>query len=138
LLQFTFAIQYALEALTYLAAQPEAAPVPSHVMAEARGLPERFLLKVLKPLVSAGMLRSVKGPHGGYVLTRKPNEITVLDVAEGVEPGFLAAGRERGGHLGPYLERLGGRVGEAVRGVLERQTLADCLAADRKAGRGKK
>jgi Rrf2 family protein len=138
LVQFTFAIQYALEALTYLAAQPEAAPVPSHVIAETRGLPERFLLKILTPLVKAGMLRSVKGPNGGYVLTRKPKEITVLDVAEGVEPGFLKAGRDRGGELGPYLERLGNTAAKAVRGVLERQTLADCLAADRKAGRTKK
>jgi Rrf2 family protein len=138
LVQFTFAIQYALEALTYLAAEPDDRPVPSHVMAEARGLPERFLLKILKPLVSAGVVRSAKGPNGGYLLTRKPKEITVLDVAEGVEPGFLAVGRDRGGQLAPYLERLGGRVGDAARAILAGQTLADCLAADRKAGRTKK
>ena len=53
-------------------------PLPSHVVAEARGIPERFLLKVLKPLVSSGVLRSVKGMSQkdlDFLLTRKPTPL---------------------------------------------------------------
>ena len=60
-------------------------PVASHHIAAARGIPDRFLLKVLKPLVSARILLSLKGPHGGYRLARKAEEISLLDVLEAVD-----------------------------------------------------
>jgi Rrf2 family protein len=62
---------YALQAVVYLAKQEDgAAPVTSHVIAEKRKVPERYLLKVLKPLVSAQVLVSVRGPNDGYRLAR--------------------------------------------------------------------
>ena len=54
-------------------------PVASHHIARARGIPELFLLKILKPLVSARILRSVKGPNGGYRLARPAQKITMLE-----------------------------------------------------------
>ena len=53
---------YALHALEYLAGRAEGTPVASHHIAQARGVPEKYLLKALWPLVSAGLLRSLKGP----------------------------------------------------------------------------
>jgi len=60
-------------------------PVASHKIAQERGIPERFLLKVLKPLVSARVLMSIKGPNGGYRLARSPSDITVLEIVEAVD-----------------------------------------------------
>ena len=60
-------------------------PVASHHIAQARGIPERFLLKVLKPLVSARVLLSIKGPNGGYRLARPANQISLLEVVEAVD-----------------------------------------------------
>src|SRR5216684_1000325 len=60
-------------------------PVASHNIAQARGIPERFLLKVLKPLVSARVLMSIKGPNGGYKLARSPADITMLEIVEAVD-----------------------------------------------------
>src|SRR5205807_10190984 len=66
--------------------QKSSEPIPSHVMAvEARGIPKLFLLKCLLRATSAGLLRSVKGPNGGYVLARPPREISVLEIIEGVD-----------------------------------------------------
>jgi Rrf2 family protein len=76
---------YAIRALTSMAGQDGTSSVPSHVTARASGTPERFLLKVLKPLVSARILHSVKGPHGGYRLARPANQITLLDIMEAVD-----------------------------------------------------
>src|SRR5437868_1241771 len=85
-MKLTRASAYALKALAYLARQKSAGPIPSHVMAaEARGIPKLFLLKCLLRAASAGLLRSVKGPNGGYVLTRPPREISVLQIVEAVD-----------------------------------------------------
>src|SRR5437868_11127974 len=85
-MKMTRASAYALKALVYLARQKSGAPIPSHVMAAAaRGVPKLFLLKCLLRATSAGLLRSVKGPHGGYVLARPPRQISVLEIIEGVD-----------------------------------------------------
>ncbi|HEX9712235.1 MAG TPA: Rrf2 family transcriptional regulator [Actinomycetota bacterium] len=48
-------------------------------------LPEKFLPQVLATLVKAGLVGSVAGPDGGYLLTRPPGEITLLQVVEAAE-----------------------------------------------------
>src|SRR5256885_15296564 len=78
-MKLTRASTYALHAVAYMAGQnKKEQPVASHIIAHKRGIPERFLLKVLKPLVSAQVLYSVKGPNGGYRLARPAPEISVL------------------------------------------------------------
>ena len=84
-MRMTRASSYALHAVAYLAQQKSDKPVASHVIAHERGIPERFLLKVLKPLVSARVLTSIKGPNGGYRLARSPNDITLLEVVEAID-----------------------------------------------------
>lgn len=85
-LRLTRASSYALHAVAYLASQKEKdRPVASHQIAQARSIPERFLLKVLKPLVSARILLAIKGPSGGYCLARNPGDITMLEILEAVD-----------------------------------------------------
>jgi Rrf2 family protein len=84
-MKLTRASSYALHAVAYMAGQKKDQPTASHIIARKRGIPERFLLKVLKPLVSAQVLHSVKGPNGGYRLARPAAEISMLDVLEAVD-----------------------------------------------------
>lgn len=84
-MRLTHASSYALHAVVHLARTDQAGPLASHQIAKAKGIPERFLLKILKPLVAAGILRSTKGPHGGYTLARPAGDITMLEVIEAVE-----------------------------------------------------
>src|SRR6266404_500182 len=84
-MRLTRASSYALHALTNMARQKPGTPVASHKIAQEHGIPERFLLKVLHPLVSAGILSSLKGPHGGYRLARPTSDITLLEVVEAVD-----------------------------------------------------
>jgi Rrf2 family transcriptional regulator, cysteine metabolism repressor len=84
-MKLTRASSYALHAVAYMAGQKKGEPVASHIIAQDRKIPERFLLKVLKPLVSAQILHSIKGPNGGYRLAKPANEITMLDVVEAVD-----------------------------------------------------
>jgi Rrf2 family protein len=48
-------------------------------------MPERFLLQILRNLVTHGILRSTRGVDGGYMLTRPPEEISLLEVIEAIE-----------------------------------------------------
>ena len=84
-MELTRATSYAFHALAYISQQKGTKAIPSHEIAQQRGIPERFLLKVLKPLLDARILDSVKGPSGGYRLARPLNEVTFLEVVEAVE-----------------------------------------------------
>jgi Rrf2 family protein len=84
-MRLTRAASYALHAMVHIASQQSNEPLASHEIAQARNIPERFLLKVLKPLVGAGILTSVKGPRGGYRLARPAAQVSMLEVIEAVE-----------------------------------------------------
>jgi Rrf2 family protein len=128
--QLPQSVRYAVEALVHLAGQPDGALVPSNVLARARGLPERFLLKVLRPLAGGGVLRSVKGRTGGYRLARPADQVTLLDVVRLVEPALAEPAARRGAPPAPVLVEVTAEAAEALRAVLGRWTVADCLAAD--------
>src|SRR5512140_1770226 len=78
-------IDYGLRAMVYLASVAAGAVVPFREIARQMDVPEDFLAKILKTLVDAGLVRSARGPHGGYVLARSPAEVSFLDVIEAVE-----------------------------------------------------
>ena len=48
-------------------------------------MPERFLLQILRNLVTHGILGSIRGVEGGYVLERSPEEVSLLEVIEAVD-----------------------------------------------------
>jgi Rrf2 family protein len=72
---------YALHAVACLA-QQGGGPLSVHTIAQERCLPEGFLLKILRALVAARILRSSRGPRGGYRLLRSPAQITLLEILE--------------------------------------------------------
>lgn len=57
-------------------------------ISERTGVSLRFALKILRKLVSAGLVKSYKGMQGGYELAKSPSEITMLDVIETVEGSY--------------------------------------------------
>ncbi len=79
--------QYGLMAVGYIA-QNSTGP-KDHVMAKniatKYGIGWEYLLKVLQQLVRANVLRSKRGPRGGFTLGRPLSEISMLDVIEAVE-----------------------------------------------------
>lgn len=57
----------------------------AQIISQRTAVSPRFTLKIMRKLVSAGIVRSYKGAHGGYVLARSPREITLRQVIEAVE-----------------------------------------------------
>ena len=133
-MKLTRAASYAIHALSYMAGQKHNKPVASHLVAQARGIPERFLLKVLKPLVSARVLQSIKGPNGGYRLAKGPNEITLLEILEAVDGPIRGAGsfsrEETDGALNKRLDNICCQVAEAMRKHLGKVKLTELVTKD--------
>ncbi len=77
--------QHALRALIYLAYKCSPRPVLVREIAEAAGVPRQSLAKILHGLRNKGLVRSTKGPGGGYQLARPGHEMTVIEVMEAID-----------------------------------------------------
>ena len=113
---------YALQALTELGLSGAGAPVPIAELARRRDIPVQFLEQLFSTLRRAGVLRSQRGVKGGYAFAREPADETVLEVIELLD-----------GPLGRDAEGIIGEAVAAARAVLEGQTIADLVEAERRA-----
>ena len=129
MMRLTRAASYAIHAVVFMANQKHNRPVASHHIAQARGIPERFLLKVLKPLVSVRVLLSIKGPNGGYRLAKSPNEISLLEILEAVDGPIRGqesyARDETDGHLNKRLDQICNQAADQIRRHLQRVRISD-------------
>jgi Rrf2 family protein len=78
-------IDYAIRAMIHLASIPPGTVVPFREIGRQMSVPEDFLAKILKTLVDQGIVRSTRGPHGGYKLARPAEAINVLEIIEAAE-----------------------------------------------------
>lgn len=107
----------------------------AQALAEEQHLPHKFLEAILADLRRAGLVHGIRGPEGGYVLRRPPNEITVGDVLRAVE-GPLAGVRglrpEETRYRGTatHLSELWVAVRAAIRSVVDEVTLAHLISGD--------
>jgi Rrf2 family protein len=83
---FTQTVEYALRAVVHLAASAPETRHNSESIAESTKVPKAYLSKVLKQLVSHGIIDSNRGAGGGFRLAKNPEKLTVLDVVNSVEP----------------------------------------------------
>lgn len=79
------ATDYALRAVLYLARLESGTIAEAQTIAVHEQIPMRFLLKIMRSLVQAGLVKSYRGTSGGFALARPAGEITLLDVVETVE-----------------------------------------------------
>lgn len=77
--------EYAIRAFLYLAKQEPGRLVMARQIADDAGLPGHFLAKLLQQLARKGLVRSNKGPSGGFTLATDPREINILSIVEAVE-----------------------------------------------------
>jgi len=80
--------RYGLRALTDLAAHLEGEPVSLTSVAKRQNLSLNYLEQVFGTLRKAGIVKSIKGPQGGYLLTKAASEITVQEILEALEGKF--------------------------------------------------
>jgi Rrf2 family protein len=85
IMRLSRASAYALGAVLQLADAPPGVPVPCSQLARQGQMPERFLLQVLRNLVTQGILSSTRGVDGGYSLARPLDGISLLQILEATD-----------------------------------------------------
>jgi Rrf2 family protein len=134
--------KYSLKALTHLAALAPGETTQAAEIAEANNIPKKFLDAILGDLRNAGIVYSRKGPGGGYMLARAPRDIKIGHVIRTID-GPLApiACASRSAYRPCHdcndvrtctVRLMMTRVRDAMSDVLDRLTVADLVAIDRR------
>jgi Rrf2 family protein len=126
--------EYACLAMLHLAADHEAdEPARVRDIADAHGIPPRFLVQILLQLKIAGLVMSTRGASGGYQLARDPAEISLADVIAVIEggEGESPRGGLRDTAVLAALRSTWAQIDAAEREMLEGVSLADLAARAR-------
>lgn len=126
---------YGVRALIELAGLEEGrdAPVTRDEIGSAQGIPVAFLENILLELKRAGLVRSIRGQHGGFRLARPPEAITLAEIIRALDGPLASVRGVRPEDLGypgraEPLREVWIAVRVNLRAVLEHVTLADLLA----------
>lgn len=128
---FSQKVDYALRAVVHLAHEAPAARTVEQI-ARATKVSQSYLAKIIQDLVHAGVVRSQRGIGGGISLVKTPEELTILEVVNVVDPIVrietcpldLAA---HGVHLCPLHRRVDNALA-MVENAFRATTLAEILA----------
>jgi Rrf2 family protein len=106
---------YATRAVLGLARHyPVGVAVPAETLAAAQGAPGKFLIQILVELKAQGIVRSMRGVAGGYLLARPPADITLADVLEAVDGPMFDAPALSAKDCPPELRRAFERVRQSL------------------------
>lgn len=72
--------RYAIRLMIDLAEQNSDTPVPLDKIAERQDISKKYLESIVKLLVGGKLVKGASGKNGGYSLTRKPEEYTILEI----------------------------------------------------------
>jgi Rrf2 family protein len=144
-MMFSTKAEYGVRVMVGLARRAGKGPVPLAEIAADDGLPLAYLEHLVARLRKAGLLDSRRGAHGGYLLARAPEAITMAEVVEALEgsiapieciseaaDGSIVCTRESAGEGEPSLvcptKLLWTRVRFSIVRTLQETTLADLAA----------
>jgi Rrf2 family protein len=125
--------RYAIRLMMDIAVNDAVEPVRLKDTAERQSISVKYLEQIISLLVRAGFVKSIRGPQGGYRLTKDPKEYTVGMILRQVEGNMVpvscleddAASCERQSEC--VTLRIWKELDEAMRGVLDKYTLADLI-----------
>ncbi len=126
---------YAVRACAELASRAGDESVSSETLASGQGIPTAFLERIMGDLRRGGVVTSVRGRSGGYLLARDAAEITLADIIRAVDGPLVTVrdvrppGLTYEGSAAALLE-VWVALRAAVRGVLDEVTLADLVKGD--------
>ena len=115
--------RYGLTIMIELAKKNGDGPISLKSIAQTNGLSEHYLEQLIAPLRNAGLVKSIRGAYGGYILGNDPTKITSGDIIRVLEgPISIVEGIE---DEEPAKRELWIRISEAVKDVLDNTTLDD-------------
>ncbi|MBW4613234.1 MAG: Rrf2 family transcriptional regulator [Desmonostoc vinosum HA7617-LM4] len=129
--------EYALLALLELAnCYPNGESLQIREIAALQDIPNRYLEQLLATLRRGGLIKSIRGAKGGYVLAREPRNITILDALtcmEGLDTVESNTDQTSNGIESEVINEVWQEARQAANSVLQKYTLQDLC--DRRAAR---
>ena len=125
--------RYALRLMLDLAVYNTGEPISLKDVAKRQNISEKYMEQIMSILNKAGFVRSVRGPQGGYFLTRKPEEYTVGMILRLTEGSLSPVDcLDEGAENCPRQEScvtfiLWKQLNDAIRGVVDKVTLQDLV-----------
>jgi Rrf2 family protein len=124
---------YAVRAAVELAAGSQDSPRKVDQVAQAQGIPVSFLENILTQLRSSGIVRSQRGPEGGYWLAQPPEEVNLAQIIRAVEGPLVGIRGQRPEEIeykgsAESLQQVWVALRANLRKVLEHVTVADVAA----------
>jgi Rrf2 family protein len=124
---------YAVRAVVELSDSSQAAPRKVDDIARAQSIPVSFLENILTQLRSSGIVRSQRGPEGGYWLAHPPEEVNLAQVIRAVEGPLVGVRGQRPEEIeytgsAESLQQVWIALRANLRKVLEQVTVADVAA----------
>jgi Rrf2 family protein len=124
---------YAVRAVVELAGSSQQSPRKVDDVAQAQGIPVSFLENILTQLRSSGIVRSQRGPEGGYWLARPADELSLATVIRAVEGPLVGVRGQRPEEIeyvgsAESLQQVWIALRANLRKVLEHVTIADVAA----------
>jgi Rrf2 family protein len=134
MLRFTKRADYGLMAIHYIAINDAVGTVSAKRIAEEFAIPPELMAKILQRLAKQRLIVSTNGPKGGYVLARRPTEITVGQVIRALEGPINIVSCLEDADC-PQMERCSLRrpvhkIQAAISQVLDTMSLAELTSAD--------
>jgi len=118
-------LEYACRALAQLATCADAGQLTRlDDLAQREDVSANFLVQIMNDLRRAGLIESRRGMSGGYLLAGKPENITLRQIVEAVDPTLLQASVTAEGASGAAVVKVWRQVGEKVITALDEVTLA--------------
>jgi len=117
--------EYAIRSFVYLARIPDGKFAMARQIAEDEKIPAHFLAKILQELARKGLLRSNKGPSGGFSLRIPASQIKLLDLVEALDGHALAESLSQAPWVLDSWKDLHSRIMD----YLESNTIADVAKA---------
>lgn len=81
-MKLTVKTKYGLSTLAQIAKEASTTPITGKVLSSAQGISEPYVEQVMLPLVSGGLVRTIRGSKGGYILNKNPKDINLLEIIE--------------------------------------------------------
>ena len=132
-MRVTAKADYAVRAAVELASASADAPRKVDEIAQAQAIPLSFLENILTQLKSSGVVRSQRGPEGGYWLARPPEDVNLAEVIRAVEGPLVGVRGQRPEEItyigsAESLKQVWIALRANLRAVLEQVTVADVAA----------
>lgn len=125
--------RYAIRLMLDLASDTTGKPVSLNDVAARQQISEKYLEQIISVLNKAGYVRSIRGPQGGYLLVKKPEEYTVGMILRTTEGDLAPVSCVGSGAVecdradGCVTVRIWQKINDAVDNVVDNITLADLV-----------